>query len=206
MKLRCWRGKRERNRARAVTPSPGPAPDPRGGCLLLPGSHSQHARLCLRLLQPRTAPRPRRAPPQQPAPPSALSPRLSEAPVPVGRRTMLAVGPPLHRHGDCASQQFVAAGLAPPVPDQQGVYLGDAGVCQSAPAPAVPPLFSPTRQAKLSVPPPAHPLPLPLHAFFPPSTLFKCLWVNRSLFPFSRQVSLPRSFPSYPPLFSLHFF
>lgn len=50
VKLRCWRGKRERNRARAVTPSPGPAPDPRGGCLLLPGSHSQHARLCLRLL------------------------------------------------------------------------------------------------------------------------------------------------------------
>lgn len=44
---------------------------------------------------------------------------------------MLAVGPPLHRHGDRASQQFVAAGLAPPVADQKGVYLGDWGVCQT---------------------------------------------------------------------------
>lgn len=36
---------------------------------------------------------------------------------------MLAVGPPLHWHRDGASQQFVSAGLAPPVADQKGVYL-----------------------------------------------------------------------------------
>lgn len=58
----------------------------------------------------------------------------------LGRRTMLAVGPPLHWHRDGASQQFVSAGLAPPVADQKGVYLGDWGVCQTPRACAVPPL------------------------------------------------------------------
>uniref|UniRef100_A0A9L0R7D2 CutA divalent cation tolerance homolog n=1 Tax=Equus caballus TaxID=9796 RepID=A0A9L0R7D2_HORSE len=72
---------------------------------------------------------------------------------------MLAVGPPLHRHGDCASQQFVAAGLAPPVPDQKGVYLGDAGVCQTSLAQADPPLSLP-HQGRMN---------LPFHPACPPS-------------------------------------
>ena len=113
----------------------------------------------------------------------------------LGRRTMLAVGPPLHWHGDRASQQFVATGLAPPVPDQKGVYLRDAGVCQTSPAPAGLRLSLSHREmgTSLSSPPgPAHLWPRPLHT----------LQVSRdesvSFSPLSP--SLSPSFPSRPTL------
>lgn len=80
----------------------------------------------------------------------------------LGRRTMLAVGPPLHWHRDGASQQFVSAGLAPPVADQKGVYLGDWGVCQTPRACANPPLPFRGRPAPCQPTCPFHLCPLPL--------------------------------------------
>jgi hypothetical protein len=80
----------------------------------------------------------------------------------LGRRTMLAVGPPLHWHRDGASQQFVSAGLAPPVADQKGVYLGDWGVCQTSRACAIPPFPFHGRPAPCQPTCPFHPCPFPL--------------------------------------------
>lgn len=183
--LRSWRGKRERN-SKDCHPQPRPTPELRRAPFLprLPLAGRQTVPAAS---QPRSAPSVPASSAQQPGLPSALSPRLSGAPELLGRRTMLAVGPPLHRHGDCASQQFVAAGVAPPVPDQKGVYLGDAGVSEFTGTSRPPAFPSPTKQA-------APPLPSGELTFCPCPTTLLSVGVSQ-LLPFSPK-SLSLSCPT----------